>query len=520
MGIQVDSLTKNKTRHQKEFIDFEFDGRSISEFGMVAVFDGDRHSFNASPTFEDEISDVNGVDGQYYWGTKIRTINKTFDLATDGMTEQQVNDFKLHFRPGKYGKFIENKLACRYGYCRIAEVISFSVVPFKKIAEIKIQDTIHQIEINEYKGSAKITFVFDKPYFYATRNMIPLNELNKSDSLRESILNGTPIEDYSWTNVEEPLFIGEMILSSSETANKNKDIIRFYNPSTASTEAQLILKFQPQFTSTTPTTNELVYFSEIADNINSSNYAIQYNSVIQENKEGKVISEFLYTSPNIINQINRTIATAKNYYLNNMNSGWTVLGLEEALRLEITNPKVIGWATAILRLMKTERGEGKFYNPQNDTFNNDANKEIDLSIIGGNSNALLNWLGYFNVYMLFLLADWDETTVPNQEDTEKTLLDLRWVSMRPYEVCFDSELSQTTIEYSYNSIINTIQKNEVSEEKCGDMICSAYLKLDGGDFLDNNCHINKDITHVLKFKKASNFSKIPEIRLNYKYTYL
>jgi len=44
----------------------------------------------------------------------------TFSLATDGMTEAQVNAFKLHFKPGKYGKFIEDKLSSRYGYARIS----------------------------------------------------------------------------------------------------------------------------------------------------------------------------------------------------------------------------------------------------------------------------------------------------------------------------------------------------------------------------------------------------------------
>jgi hypothetical protein len=43
-----------------------------------------------------------------------------FTLATDGMTEAQVNAFKQHFKPGKYGKFIEDKLAYRYGYARIS----------------------------------------------------------------------------------------------------------------------------------------------------------------------------------------------------------------------------------------------------------------------------------------------------------------------------------------------------------------------------------------------------------------
>ena len=72
MGIQVTELTQGKNCHEKEFIDFEFDGKHVSEFGMVAVADGGRHSFDAAPTFEDETSQVNGIDGKYYWGTNFR----------------------------------------------------------------------------------------------------------------------------------------------------------------------------------------------------------------------------------------------------------------------------------------------------------------------------------------------------------------------------------------------------------------------------------------------------------------
>ena len=63
MGLQVDLLTKGKSCHAKEFIDFEFNGKHISEFGLVVVSDGDRHSFDASPSFDDETSTVNGVSG-------------------------------------------------------------------------------------------------------------------------------------------------------------------------------------------------------------------------------------------------------------------------------------------------------------------------------------------------------------------------------------------------------------------------------------------------------------------------
>ena len=97
MGIQVDTLVKGKDHYGKEFIDFEFDGKHISDFGMVAVFDGDRHTFSSTSEFEDETSEVAGVHGQYFWGTKIKPLEKEFSLATDGMTERQLNEFKRHF---------------------------------------------------------------------------------------------------------------------------------------------------------------------------------------------------------------------------------------------------------------------------------------------------------------------------------------------------------------------------------------------------------------------------------------
>jgi hypothetical protein len=88
MGIQVNELTKGKNSWETEYIDFEFDGKKLSDFGWVAVSSGDRLSFGHSPTFEDEISNVNGVDGQYFWGTRFKFKERKFNIATDGITEQ------------------------------------------------------------------------------------------------------------------------------------------------------------------------------------------------------------------------------------------------------------------------------------------------------------------------------------------------------------------------------------------------------------------------------------------------
>ena len=114
MGIQVQDLTQGKQPWDKEFIDFSFAGTHISELGMGAVSAGDRHSLNMSPSFQDETSTVNGLNGQYYWGTTFDAGTISFKLATDGLTEQQLAEMKRHFMPGKYGKLVLDERIGRY----------------------------------------------------------------------------------------------------------------------------------------------------------------------------------------------------------------------------------------------------------------------------------------------------------------------------------------------------------------------------------------------------------------------
>ena len=516
MGIQVEQLTKNKTCHQKEFIDFEFNGKHVSEFGMVAVFDGDRHSFNASPSFEDETSIVNGVSGQYYWGMCYKARAKSFTLATDGMTEAQINAFKQHFQPGTYGRFIEDKLANRYAMARVSSEVTFSVVPFKTTITILGQ----KIEVNEYKGEAKIVFTFDDPFYYATESFISDYE-NNPELLRALYTNGTPTIK-SW-NKETPAscWIGEgRVLNKNGLVSEDADIhvngkLYYYNPSVGKTNTKLTMKFTPSFSDDSFGNSNIIYFNEIADNINSPNNLLKCNTITSR-KTGAVKddSHFYYTSPNVIFQINKSIQIAQNYYIAN-SANPNAVDFEEQLRLEIVNPKVMAWAASVIRIMNTKP---EFFNSETGEYLN-GTISMDLSKITGIANKTftdtvnLNWLQYFNLYMLCMLAN-----CTTDDNGSYHLEHASW-NFVPYTIVFDGELSQTTINYSYNRIISTLEKITVSEEKCGDMICSAYLSLEGGDTLDNEGYINS--THELEFKHGDNNTLSSyQASLFYKYTYL
>lgn len=184
MGIQVDLLTQDKTQLQ-DYINFQFDGKYVSDFGLVVVTSGDRLSFDGSAEFEDEVSSVNGVNGQYYWGTNFKTLKREFTLATDGMTEAQVQAFKYHFRPGRYGRFVEPHLPFRESYCRVASVTNFTMIPFRKLVTTSYttmdgqKEIVHTTQnyINEYKGEVKLTFEWDNPYSKSTIQYIEEEDL-------------------------------------------------------------------------------------------------------------------------------------------------------------------------------------------------------------------------------------------------------------------------------------------------------------------------------------------------------
>ena len=338
MGLQVD-LLKSEYPHNTEFIDFSFDGKKITDFGLVAVVDGDRLQFDGSPSFTDETTAVNGVVGQYYWGTNIGTKTKTYTLATDGMTEQQVQAFQYHFRPGHYGKFIDDTFAFRYSYCRVSSVTNFRMIPFKKEIEYIVNEKKIKSFVNEYKGEVTISFTWDYPYSFSEANYIDnkdwLTGTNAIKYWRAVANNQLPIPG-SW-KVYIPPYVGilgigqlaKMILGSKSPIHKchlgsnrlityqsfeddtghstptdesgflkagspaaeNKMI--FYNPSTVETPCvikieNIQLRFTPIAENTKPW--EPVYFNNIVDNYNK--YRVRaYVAKAKTDDKGKVQKE-------------------------------------------------------------------------------------------------------------------------------------------------------------------------------------------------------------------------------------
>lgn len=570
MGVQTFTLTHNldgslKEPHEKDFIDFSFDGKYVSEFDMVAVFDGDRYSFNSFPDFQDEVSEINGTNGQYYWGTKIKTKKRTFKLATDGITERQINNFKKHFIPGKYGKFIEDHQAYRYSYCRIVQPPKFSLIPFKK----KIQKGKLDIYDNYYKGEITLDFEWDKPYSYSLFDYIEQEETLTQSEKRAALNDNIPLW-YSWKSYlpnENNSVLGEGrfgmlslgILNGFDDINcylgKNKslqfdrskgysdfsDEIQYsyekdyskpmvvYNPSLINSYSKFTLNF-PSFI-TTPivlkgkTLQEPIYFSNIADTVNykQADFINQYNSIemsssqkILENgvilipEQDQYITSFKYTSPNIIFSINKIIQLTYNFYKNDKN-GFGIK-LEEKIREEIQHDKVLKWAMFALALV---RGK-KIYCSQGDKF---LDGVISTKLVLFDNKELeLNWFNYFNILMLCFFCNLDEQIF--KENAIEVLLENNgWTEFFSFSLILDGEKSESSINFTYceYSLVegNNIIKIISSEENCGDISLTPYLKLEGGDVLNPDSQ-TIDTCHFLQFKNGGTLDNCPLVTLEFK----
>lgn len=585
MGIQVDLLAKNKTL--QDYINFEFDGKQVSDFGLVVVSDGDRLNFAGSSDFEDEVQSINGVNGQYYWGTNFKSLKRDFTLATDGMTEAQLQAFKYHFRPGHYGKFVEAHLPYRESYCRIAAVTNFSMVPFRKLTNVAHKGSTHSnLYVNEYKGEVKLTLEWDNPYTTSTHQYFTkeYQEEHGFDSIYDGVFTNNIPLDTSLASTFLPSsnsvlglgILGKMILGSEdgicdfhlgtdkklrceqvnsewtsslvnewdEDGNLVPDegakcipgLKVFYNPSTAPTSSKITFYITPTVnTSDISVAEQPVYFMDIADKYNLSkqksnnNFTPRPYNVIQMSKqkiaaaghkfveeEGKDIKkEFLYSSPNVISSIHKAIDIGWKYC--NKKEKAAVL-MEEELRQEISHDKVLDWAIAALTLVTDK--------DHNFTTNTFTIPPENLEPLGydKSSSVTVNWGKYFNFLMLLFFSkkeDGNITLVSSKTKSGSTVS--AWESLSQIKICFDGETSSTYITYNCNTIVNAQGARSyqaVIDEPSGDMIYSGYLKLDGGDFIDESAQISA--CHYLKFLRAGGeiVSNIDNISLEYKFTYL
>lgn len=545
MGIQVQELTQGKQPWDKEFIDFSFAGKHISEFDMVAVSDGDRYSLDMSSTFDDETSTINGLNGQYYWGTTFNANQINFKLATDGITEKQLTAFKKHFVPGKYGKLFVDERIGRYCWARVKSVITLNFIPFQE------QNTIQGVifHTNTYKGEASIAFEMDYPWWIAEHNYL---ETIDQETIRKAYVNNVPmansldikvnIENTS-NNISTTGQAYQDILSALEAqetipfmtpnsnviigdstymitknglatlasynaitdTEKNKYIL--YNASELATPISLTLKNQ----TITVSTSAPYYITYARDSINTPANERQYNMYFIRNYEGQITNIFKYTNPGVFYNINKVIQLA---YVYKDSVSANLIDFQDMLQEEIHHNRVLTWAARGLQFITNH---SELYDSENGTF-----LSGNLTIYDYNGTAQsVKWYEYLNYWMLQFCAPATEKADGTIDIAEQnnSVWD-RNSSLGTFQLVMDGKNTQSFIIYSSHSILSSLSNISNIEENCGEMILSEYLKVDGGGCLNDDLKIEPTSCYLLYHIKDTALTNLDKANMTIEYRYL
>ena len=482
----------NRLPHMnKSFISFTYGGKAIEDFNLIVVNKGDRMERTAYAPFSDLTSNYDTLDGQLYWGSKFEPNQLELTLATDEITDKQINDFKEWFAPGNNRELILSEYPNRAIFARVASSPALSLLPFEKKTSVIIAGVQYATSTTIYKGEITLSFIMDEPHWFSKLNFMPnfidkvtltplivgtnewnVNE-NKVESLKDKDMikimleDGIPHQD----SVKGSMFLGNntlAIVSEARVGDENMTSeeaepyahtdITYLGIVVGGSNGIPISSNTPGylFYSGTAPSYPIIQFSL---NINEQNLfdsnsyiKIPKNSIQNPSLDtysnisiGDKVFEF--TTPSMLTGYNKAIQIFK------QNSNLSKTELLDKIRLEINERYVRAWAVSCL------------------------NAEQDN----------INLTNLINKMKNFFQPDSAITFIINSKTGEA--------------------IGKFNINVSTNPLVNTYQ---LVEENVGDMIRSNYLTIEGRNYLNSNgeidpeqdCKIistNEELSNVLIF---------------------
>ena len=112
------------------------------------------------------------LNGQYYWGSHYQAREMSISLATDGMTQYELDEFKSWFQAGEIRELILAEHPNRGILARVSEAPQVSVLPFQRIKYTSVNNEDKEVKIIEYKGNIQLNFIMDDPFWYAIHDVL------------------------------------------------------------------------------------------------------------------------------------------------------------------------------------------------------------------------------------------------------------------------------------------------------------------------------------------------------------
>lgn len=156
----------------RSFISFTWGGKRIEDFNLLAIIENNALQRKIYADFNDNVTESDVWDGQIYWSSHHTSNSLELALFTDGITENQLDDFKRHFRPGRIEELILAEHPNRAIYARVAASPEMSILPFEEPITVMISGKEHVTSTTMYKGRINLEFVMDDPFWHSRVNIL------------------------------------------------------------------------------------------------------------------------------------------------------------------------------------------------------------------------------------------------------------------------------------------------------------------------------------------------------------
>lgn len=195
MGVQVRTATfdgegKSLPIISRQFISFEWGGKNIEDFDLLATVVNNRMSKAVYAPFTDTTKSYSYIDGQSYWGSTMQSQTINFNLSTDGMDSKKYEEFKAWFKPGIARKLILSEYPFRYAMARVSSAPQMSMLPFEK----EIITEKGKFRTTEYKGDITLALTMDDPYWYQKEDCVVFDDSSDELILKDAYETGTPFK--------------------------------------------------------------------------------------------------------------------------------------------------------------------------------------------------------------------------------------------------------------------------------------------------------------------------------------
>ena len=169
---------------RRSFISFTYgedaSGRPvpIEDFNLISTFDGDRLSRQAYASFNDLTSNYDVIHGQFFWGSYYTNNSLTFKLATDEMSQEDLDRFKYWFKAGTVRELVLAEHPNRAIMARVAQPPEIDLLPFEKRVTVRLKDKEFQTSTTVYRGEITLELTMDDPFWYAKQNILGIQDAN------------------------------------------------------------------------------------------------------------------------------------------------------------------------------------------------------------------------------------------------------------------------------------------------------------------------------------------------------